>query len=256
MVEAVGIARMDARPAEAAHAAVGWVRRLDWTHPRGWVIAASVAAWASMAVVPRASAVHAGDAHHHVAGAPSGGWVVMVVAMMLPMTLRQVHQVALTTAGYRRHASAAVFLAGYLAVWIAAQAMISGAVQGMTVLAGWAIAASVAGAVAVVWELEPATWRRPGNRDVPPGTSGWRASRERVEYGAVTALGCVGRCWALMSICAASMHSVSVMALLFAVQLGGRHGTRGRRSRVLAATAVLVVSAGAIAARLAGIRIP
>jgi hypothetical protein len=231
--------------------------RLDWAHPRGWVVAAAAAAWAWMAAVPHQPMAHAGQAHHHAPDLASPGWMmmaVMVVAMMMPMSLVHVGDVAMRSPG-RRHRAAALFLLGYLLVWIAAQAVIAGAVRGIATVAGWMPAACMAAAAAAAWEL--AAGRRRWHSGAHPARSftggGWRAY-QHASYGAVTAIGCVRSCWALMAVCTVFAHSIPVMVVLFAVQMSGRH--RLRRPHALVVAAVLAVCAWAIAARLPGVRLP
>jgi hypothetical protein len=206
-----------------------------------------------MAAVPHQSMAHAGHAHHHAPGLASTGWImtgVMVVAMMVPMSLVHVREVALRSPG-RRHRAVALFLLEYLGVWIVAQAVIAGAVQAIAAMAGWVPAASIVGTVAVAWEL--AAGRLRAHSAAPLAADGWRAHHPAF-YGTVTAVGCVRSCWALMALCAVFAHSIPVMAALLGVQMSGHHWLR--RPPALAAVAVLAVCAWAIAAQLAEVRLP
>jgi len=235
----------------------GGVRAADWTHPRGWVIAIASAAWIAIAAFPHRPPGQAGHAHHHSPDAAAAGWMMvgMVVAMMVPMTLHQIREVASRNAGWR-HRAVAVFLLGYLAVWTVAQAVIAETLRGITALSGWLLAACIAAAAAVAWELGCGARRirilhQP---DAQPAPRGWRVLHGCGVHGARTAIRCVGSCWGLMAVCAAFAHSVPVMAVLFVIQMNGRHATR--RSPVLSAAGVLAVSLGAIAARLTGTSLP
>lgn len=181
--------------------------------------------------------------------------VGMVVAMMAPMALGHVREVASHNPGWR-HRAVVVFLIGYLALWTVAQTMIVEVLQGITALAGWLLAACIAAAAAVAWELGSGS-RRMRVRSHPsatPPARGWRAHHLCASYGVRTAVGCVGNCWGLMAVCAAFAHSIPVMAVLFAVQMNRRHGAR--RSPALSAAVVLAVSAFAIGTRLTGVQLP
>lgn len=241
------------KPRSGAPASWAASARIDWAHPRGWVVAASTAAWAWMAAVPQRPMAHAGQAHHHAPGHAFTGWMmtgVMVVAMMVPLSLAHVREVALRSPGWR-HRAAALFLLGYLLVWIAAQTVIAGAVGEIATMAGWVPAACIVGAAAVAWEL--ASGGRRAHPPTPFAAGGLRAHHP-AWYGAVTALGCVRSCWAVMAVCAVFFHGLPVMLALFSIQMSGRH--RLRRPPALAAVAVLAVCAWAIAARLAEVRLP
>jgi|GEM_PF-1143437 len=232
----------------------GGVRGADWTHPRGWVVAVASAAW--IAIIPHQSMGHAAHAPHHAADPAASGWMMvgMVVAMMVPMTLAHVREVASRNAEWR-HRAVAVFLLGYLAVWTVAQAVIAETLRGIAALSGWLLAACIAAAAAVAWELgrgaRPIRVRIDPDA-APPG--GWRAHRVCVSHGTRTAVRCVGSCWGLMAVCAALPHSFSVMSVLFVIQMSGRHGAS--RSPALSAVVVLTVWVCAIGARLTDVTLP
>jgi predicted metal-binding membrane protein len=224
--------------------------RPGWTVPEWAIVAASAAAWISMAVP---SAPHAGHAGHLPDAALRSSAVasaVMVVAMMLPLALPHVRHVAATVEGPRRHVAVAAFLAGYLAVWTAAQLAIAGAFGGVASAAGWTAAAGAVVAAAALWELAPARRRmlRRCHRMAPLAPGGWRAERDCAAFGAATGGACVATCWALMAACAAFAHSLPLMAVLFGVQLSARY--REDRSAALAALAVAAACLLSIAARL------
>lgn len=208
------------------------VRVFGWRHPEWWAVLASVLAWAYLA-----SAAH-GHAGH---GTGAAAMAAMVVAMMLPLTIAQLRHVALSSLWRRRHRAAAGFIAGFLAVWLAVEAVLAVAWRGMGSLAGAALAAGVVAVAAALWELAPAKRRhlRRCHRTVPLAPSGWRADADCARFGAAMGVSCVGTCWALMLASAAFAHSLPVMLALFGVQLSGRY--RRRHSAPLAAAVVLAV---------------
>jgi predicted metal-binding membrane protein len=223
----------------------GIVRR----YPAWWVVPASAAAWALMAVAPHPHAGH--PSHHGHAPAPGPSALAtgaMIVAMMLPLAIPSIRHVVTSTAGRLR--ATAGFLAGYLAVWIVAMLAIAGVWTFAASFAGWTAAAVGTVAAAALWEIVPARQRhaRRCERTVPLAPGGWRADAGSARYGAASATACAGTCWALMAICVAFAHSLPVMAVLFGVQVSGRYR---RLSPSLAALAVLAVGAVAVAVRLA-----
>jgi predicted metal-binding membrane protein len=236
-------------------------RGLSLRQPEWWVVAAAVGAWVWMAAMAHPAAApdgHAAHAGHAPAGAVAdvGNGViwtgVMVAAMMLPLTLPSVRHVAASTRGWRRHRAAAGFLAAYLAVWMLAMWAIAGAWSAAASIAGWTLAAGIAVAAAVVWEVAPAKRHllHRCRRTQPIASGGWRADGDCIRFGSAAGAECVASCWALMALCVAFGHSLGVMAALFGVQLAGRYVRQP--SPVLAAAAVLVVCLASIAARMAG----
>lgn len=207
-------------------------RLFGWRHPEWWAVLASALAWAYLA-----ARGHAG----HGTGAAAAG--AMVVAMMLPLTIAQLRHVALSSLWRRRHRAAAGFIVGFLAVWIAVEAVLAAAWWGMASLAGATLAAGAVAVAAALWELAPAKRRhlRRCHRTVPLAPSGWRADADCARFGAAMGVSCVGTCWALMLASAAFAHSLPVMLALFGVQLSGRY--RQRHSAPLAAAAVLAALA-------------
>jgi predicted metal-binding membrane protein len=235
----------------ATHAlgVVARVGRFGRRRPEWWVVVGSAAAWGTMVILPHPTAGH----HHGHAPAAGPGVVataVMIVAMMLPLTIRSIRHAA-RSGPRRQHRAILGFVSGYLAVWMIAMLAITAA-WGLTAsLAGWTPAAVGAVAVAALWHVTPLRQRqaRLCHREVPLAPEGWRADAGCARYGAASGVACVGMCWALMSVCVAFAHSVPVMAVLFGVQLSERY--RPRLAPALAALAVLGTGLAALAARLA-----
>lgn len=216
-------------------------RRFGWRHPEWWVAAGAGGAWVWMLTMPHAS--HA---------APGVWWIgAMVAAMMLPLTIAHVRQVARSSLWRRRHRGIAGFLAGYAAVWLLAMLAIVAALDTGGRLAGWSVVAGIVTAAAVAWEVAPARRRLVSRckRTMPLAPRGWRADADCARFGALVGASCVWVCWALMAACVVFGHSLPVMAVLFGVQLSGRY--RRDPSPALAGLAVLGVCLAALAARLA-----
>jgi predicted metal-binding membrane protein len=190
-------------------------RRLVARRPDWWVYALAggaglVAVLPSLAGAARSlgSLGAAGSAHHqHDLAGTSGGpgpigaglgslaalwgwWMVMVVAMMLPVVAPQARRIALRSLWPRRHRAIVGFLAGYLVVWAVIGAVLVGALAalGRPHLPPAAPAAVLVGAAA--WQVSGPRRRvlrrceslrpmavRGGAADVACATAGWRAGR-------------------------------------------------------------------------------
>lgn len=187
-------------------------RIADWgsAHPEGWALGMAGAAWA----VVFGHAAPSEHAHHHAD--PSWltewwGWMVMVVAMNVPLHVDSIRAVAFG-APRRRHLAIARFLAGYLAPWAAAGVPVAwlctfGPPRAPGVLAVVLI-------VALFWLLLP--------RRVPlPGSSG----------GLPVGVRCLSSCGPLMLACALFGHALWLMLGATALGFAQRHLTRLRVRR-------------------------
>jgi predicted metal-binding membrane protein len=207
-----------------------WIRRLDRFHPAGWVLLAALVAWGvvvMMHVQPAPTpAAHSHAGHGGSSGIASmgyGGLWLMTVAMMLPLTLGWVRDIARSSSS--RHRATAAFLAGYLGVWMMAIVVIALAwrivashADRMSAMVGVVIAAAL-------WEIAAAVYPpiRACTQSMPSVARGWRADLASAGSGAASGIRCVLSCWALMAACVAFAHDLRVMAILFAVQLIGRY---------------------------------
>jgi predicted metal-binding membrane protein len=219
----------------------GKLRRLGWRNPEWWVVMVAAVAWLFMAGVSHTHASHGGitagtDHVQHTLGV-----VAMVIAMMVPLTITNVRHVAQSSLWRRRNRAIAVFLVGYLAVWLVVQTIIVETWGLLAPLVGWGTAGGIAMVAAALWEIAPIKRRRLRrcHRTVPLAPRGWRADADCAHYGVSTGLSCVTMCWALMVAAAVFSHSLMVMAVLFGVQVSGRY--QRRPSPVRAALAVLGV---------------
>jgi type IV secretory pathway VirB2 component (pilin) len=222
------------------------LRRLAARNPQWWLLAIAAGAWIFLATASNAHAGHEGQDRNV--------WrdvlplAVMVVAMMLPLTVGRVREMAHSSPWRRRHRAVAAFLAGYLAVWMLAIVLIDAAWRLAAARVEWGTAAIAVTGIAALWELAPRIRRQPAH----PGATtsrGWRADASCTRLGVVSAGGCVASCWALMAACVAFAHSLPVMIVLFGVQLTGRH--RPAASPALTALAVAGVCAASLVLRMA-----
>lgn len=212
------------------------LRRLGSRHPEWWMLPAAAAAWVLLAAQPHpqphAHAGHGGAAHG--ASVDVLGLAAMIVAMMLPLVIADVRNVARVSPWRRRHRAIAAFVAAYLAVWILAMLVIDAAWRLASSRVEAATAAAGVMIVAVMWQITRAN-RHAGShpRATTRAGHGWRMDAECARAGAITGGRCVGACWALMAACVAFDHSLPVMIGIFLVQLGGRY-RQSVRTTVLA----------------------
>jgi predicted metal-binding membrane protein len=204
------------------------LRRLDVTHPVVWVALAAAAAWSFVVMthaqphpVPHAHAGHGGSSH--AASMGYGALAMMTIAMMLPLSLGWVRDVARSASS--RHRATGAFLAGYLAVWMLAVALIDAAWRLASSRIDGNSAAMGVMLTAALWEIAAAVYPsiRGCDRSMTSVARGWRANLASAGLGVSSGIRCVLSCWALMAACVAFAHDLRVMVGLFIVQLIGRY---------------------------------
>ena len=222
-------------------------RRPEWP----WVVLA-VAAWGLLV----AGDGGMGGGMHHVSAPGLGWWTLMVVAMMVPATIPALRQISFGSMWDRRYRSPLLFLAAYVAVWVAVGAVALAAWWLVEQLgAGHAIHGTVAtGAllfVAANWQLAPRQRRflKRCHRALALGARGRSADRACLRYGLFHGRQCVGACWPLM-LAMVPGHGIALMAALTALSSwqrlarrpnrelcgGARRARRGRDARGLSTT--------------------
>lgn len=194
---------------------------LAW-HPEWWVYAVATLAWlaliwlsTTMAMSPSGFAASWTDGWTH--------WLLMVVAMMLPIAAPHVRAVALRNLWSRRQRSAAVFVLGYVAVWAIVGAALVAAVVGLGVSHHGSHLLPVALLLAAAWQVS-APRRRVIRRCAPlrlGAASGVAADVDCARAGVRSSLRCVVECWPVMLAMALS-HSLLLMAGLTVVLLSER----------------------------------
>jgi predicted metal-binding membrane protein len=168
----------------------------DYARSRIGVFLASAAAWVAMVATPKVSC----HGYESLASAVSG-WMVMLVAMMAPMTLRALDHIRVSSFVDRRWRSSALFLMGYVLVWMAA-----GGVLKVIELAAGQFAprsygpAVAAGLIACIWQASPLKQRClnrcHSHRSLSAfgGAADWDALHMGLGHG----FWCASSCWALM----------------------------------------------------------
>jgi len=178
---------------------------LRW-RPEWWAAAVVAGAW--LALVSGFGA-HGGMAGGHRMASSGGGivarlpgWVLMVVAMMVLVTLPALRYVGLNSIRSRRLRAMGVYLAVYVGAWLAFGVVVLGAeellrtnaaIDGRSLL-------TVALAAAAGWQLT--RWKLRAlyacGRTVPLPPVGLRADAGCARFALVHAARCMRSCWALM----------------------------------------------------------
>lgn len=156
-----------------------------------------------------------GDATSH--------WVLMVVAMMLPVVAPQVRTVALRSLWTRRQRSAGAFVVGYVVVWVAVGAVLLAPLVALDVYplgTPWLVGTLL---VAAGWQVSGPRrrlLRRCGSLRLG-AADGRAADVDCARAGARSGARCLATCGPLMLTMLAS-HSVLLMAALLVVLLSER----------------------------------
>lgn len=126
-------------------------------------------------------------------------WAIMLVGMMPPLVSAPVNHVLESSLPRRRMRAAALLLAAYGAIWLAAGlVLLPLAIAVMLVLHGAASAITLA--VALVWSCSPLAQvaRNRCHRLVRIGLRGWTADRDCLRQGWTVAPWCILSCWPWM----------------------------------------------------------
>jgi predicted metal-binding membrane protein len=183
------------------------IRQFIRRHPEWWSLAVSAGAWIWI--------LRGDGCHVHARGYAMrlGSWVVMTLAMMLPMVVEPLRAVAADSR--RPHGRIALFLAAYLGCWTSI-----GAAASLVDVSVWPYAPAAALLLAGAWQVaKPARCTRPLAPLADPFRHGWQ-----------TGARCVVSCWALMLVCLVFGHALPVMVGVTAVGMLERYARVARLS--------------------------
>src|ERR1044071_773882 len=108
--------------------------RITWRYPQWWLFAISLLAWLAMIAHADSNGAILDSIHHHHHGgafmamsltSETYCWMLMVVAMMLPLISDSARSVAARSLWFRRQRAIVGFVLGYLSVWLAAGIAVS-----------------------------------------------------------------------------------------------------------------------------------
>jgi len=206
------------------------MKRRSWAYPEWWTLSLCVAAWLIFLLPFATSVGNVHASHQHSINSLSvsasstpptnwwaqiGWWLVMVVAMMLPMVINPVRNTASSSLWRRRHHAVSVFLVGYIGPWL-----VFGLIVSLTLFElqrqAWfrrPIAVAATFAIALLWQFTRAKRRSllACHRTRPLAPNGWRADRDCLRYGWMIGSWCFVSCWPLMLACAFTDHGLLAM---------------------------------------------
>ena len=153
------------------------------------------------------------------------GWLVMLGAMMLPLTLPTLAHVWRTSLARRRRRAVALCLCAYLAIWLLAGL----AIESLAMLVSsawsprWVALWMVVVAGVLIWQCSPLKQhclnRCHSHR--PLSAFGLRADVDVAMLGLSHGAWCVGSCWALMAATALLPHAHTAGMVLVALLMYG-----------------------------------
>ena len=207
------------------------MRRFVAWHPEWWVYAVAAMAW--LVLLGMSALMTMPMDHHGMSGAMSTSpsswaehwshWLLMVLAMMLPVAARQVRGVAQRSIWSRRQRSAVFFVLGYVALWSAVGALLVGVVVATGLDDGATDLLVVSLLLAAAWQTS-APRRRLVRRcealklGAPSGLAG---DVDCTRAGLRAGVRCLQECWPAM-IAMALSQSLLLMAGLTVVLLTER----------------------------------
>jgi predicted metal-binding membrane protein len=202
------------------------LRRAAWPHPEWWALALSAAAWIDL-VAGSAGSPGGGHAAHGSVLTVTSRWSIMVIAMMFPLVVGSIRTTAERSLWSRRHRAIIVFLAGYLATWLAAGVALHLAITTVDI-SRWvpsSLLAAVAFALAAAWQFGVPKWRavRACHRAARLAPHGWRADCDCGRYGWMVGRQCVMSCGPLMLALQLTSHSVPILLSISALTLFERY---------------------------------
>lgn len=127
-------------------------------------------------------------------------WGLMLAAMMLPMLIAPVRHIRDRSFARRRVRAIALFLAGYAAIWMIADAGLTVVAAVARLRTGESAGLMIATTVAVLYEFSPAkqTCLNRCHNGGELNAFGFAAAWSALRFGLTHGKWCVGSCWALM----------------------------------------------------------
>ena len=131
----------------------------------------------------------------------AAGWLLMLAAMMTPLLTAPIRHVRARSFARRRSRAIALFVVGYLTIWMAAGAALV-SMAGRAIEAAPAVTPWAAAAIAVVWQFTPAKRHCLNRSHAHPALAafGVPADLSALRFGLAHACGCLGSCWPLMAL--------------------------------------------------------
>lgn len=156
-------------------------------------------------------------------GAMLPGWLLMLCAMMLPLLHSPLARLCRATAPGRRAQAAMLFVLAYMALWLAAIALLTLASVALRGL-GDSAALAIALGLAIVWQGSATKARCLAHCHAAPVSRPARLGS--ASHGLCAGLACIGSCWAMMLVplLAGTAHHLAMVAAA-GIMLWERHHT-------------------------------
>ena len=129
------------------------------------------------------------------------GWLMMLVAMMAPLMSTPIRHVIDRSFARRRGRSVALFVLGYVGVWMTAGVPMVSAALAVRLFYPTSFVPVVIGClVAMLWQSSPAKQKclNRGHAHPELAAFGAKADVDALRFGLMHGVWCVGSCWALM----------------------------------------------------------
>jgi len=209
--------------------------RIIWRYPQWWLFPVSLLAWLAIGVHTHSTGLELNVVHHHDGNAAMGMswisetycWMLMVVAMMLPLIADSARNVAARSLWFRRQRAIVIFVLGYLSVWLMAGVVLSFVLATLRSRSWFdpRLAIGFSLLIAVAWQAIPIKKRAliSCHRTRPIAPEGLRANWDCAGYGWMIGGGCLLNCWAWMLFCAVAGHHIVVMAFAMFLAIAERY---------------------------------
>jgi predicted metal-binding membrane protein len=128
------------------------------------------------------------------------GWLLMVVAMMLPLAAAPLQHVRERSFARRQVRAMLLFIAGFVALWMVVGSSLGSLAWLLAAIAPSPFGVGLAIALALIWQISPAKqWCLNRCHQRPPLSAfGFAADADAVRFGVANGAACAGACWALM----------------------------------------------------------
>lgn len=129
------------------------------------------------------------------------GWILMVLAMMLPKLISPIEHIYENSLKRKRFSSSLLFIIGYVLIWTIVGFLINLIIVTLNNnMPGSYIPSLVIGSIALVWQFSPIKQRflNLGHNHRAVKAFGWSASTDAFTFGIEHGIWCFGSGWALM----------------------------------------------------------
>lgn len=175
-----------------------------------------------------------------------GEWVVMTLAMMLPLMATPARFAAFSSLWRRRHQAVGTFLVAYVAVWAVAGAATLGIIDFLhrahVSSGGWVAGAGFLATAAFQFTPLKRRLAVACHRTRPLAPHGWSAHRDCLLFGLDHGVQCVPNCWLLMVAAMLSPWGNAMMMVATLLLVYERYRARPR-NRVVPAILGLLAAA-------------